>query len=92
MQRDGQLSITKDCAEGTSDDIVIALSADGSECETRARLDGFLRDASGELIIGPGQEIDLAVGLEASGRAHGNGRWSADSTVAIRGYRVDPGP
>ncbi len=92
VQQDGELSITKDYQEGTSEDITIAVSLDGTECEMRASLDGFLRDASGKPIIGLGQRIDLAVGVEAAGRVHGNASWGADSTVAIRGYSISARP
>jgi hypothetical protein len=89
IRRSGEISITEDFKEGTSDDIVIALSPDGSECEMRAALSGFLRDKAGKPIIAPGQRIDLAAGVEASGQARGNSKWGADSTVAIRGYTID---
>jgi hypothetical protein len=84
----GQARITKDLAEGTSDDIEIAFSPDGSECEMRAALSGFLQNKDGKPIVAPGQRIDLAAGVETSGRIRGNTRWSADSTAPIRGYLV----
>ncbi|UCH35209.1 MAG: hypothetical protein JSV65_02330 [Armatimonadota bacterium] len=90
VRRAGKRHITADYTEGTSEDIIIALSPDGSECEMRAELAGFLHDSSGKLIIGPGQRIDLAVGVEASGAVQGNERWGADSTAPIYGYRVAP--
>jgi hypothetical protein len=88
VRQGDEIKITEDFTEGTSDDIVIAISADGSECEMRAALSGFLRDKSGKPIIAAGQRIDLAVGVEASGQTHGNRRWGADSTAVIRGYLV----
>jgi hypothetical protein len=88
IRRGGQVSITEDLKEGTSDEISVALSPDGSECEMRAAMSGFLRDSSGKPIIAPGQRIDLAAGVEASVQAHGNAKWGADSTVAIRGYSI----
>jgi hypothetical protein len=89
IRRGGEITITEDSKDGTSDDIAIALSPDGSECEMRAALSGFLRDRAGKPIIAPGQRIDLAAGVEASGQARGNSKWGADSTVAIRGYSID---
>jgi hypothetical protein len=85
----GQRKITEDFTEGTSDDITFALSPDGAECEMRAELAGFLVDPAGQPIIAPGQSIDLAAGVEASGGAHGNTKWGADSTAIIRGYRIE---
>jgi hypothetical protein len=87
-RRAGQTSITKDLAEGMSDDITIALSPDGSECEMRAAMSGFLQNAAGKPIIAPGQRIDLAAGVEASGLIRGNSKWGADSTAIIRGYSI----
>jgi hypothetical protein len=88
IRRDGQISITKDLSEGTSDDITVALSPDGSECEMRALMSGFLAKANGEPIIAAGQRIDLAAGVEASGQARGNSKWGADSTAILRGYSI----
>ena len=88
IRRSGEISITEDFTEGTSDDIVIALSPDGSECEMRVALSGFLRDKQGNPLIAPGQSIDLAAGVEASGQAAGNTAWGADSTAVVYGYKV----
>ena len=88
IRRSGEISITEDFTEGTSDDIVMALSPDGSECEMRAALSGFLRDKQGNPVIAPGQRIDLAAGVEASGQAAGNTAWGADSTAVVYGYEV----
>jgi hypothetical protein len=88
INRAGRISITEDFKEGTSDDIQIALSPDGSECEMRASLSGFLRDANGKPTIAPGQRIDLAAGVEASGQIHGHRKWGADSTAIVRDYEI----
>ena len=91
VKRDGKLQITADFTEGTSDDIVMALSPDGSECEMSVELTGFLHDQSGKQIIAPGQSIDLAVGAEASCGPWGNSdEWGADSTAPIYGYYIAP--
>ena len=90
VKRGGKLQTTGDYVEGTSEDIVMALSPDGSECEMRVELEGFLRDMSGKQVIAPGQRIDLAVGAEASCGAWGSDEWGADSTAAIQGYYVAP--
>jgi hypothetical protein len=93
VKRNGKLQTTGDYTEGTSDDIVMALSPDGSECEMSVELAGFLRDQSGKQIIAPGQSIDLAAGAEASRGAWGNrGEWGADSTAPIYGYYIAPSP
>jgi hypothetical protein len=88
VRRGDKISITEDLSEGTSDDIVIALSPDGGECEMRAELSGFLAKANGEPIIAAGQRIDLAAGVEASGQIRGNSKWSADSTAILRAYTI----
>jgi hypothetical protein len=88
IRRAGVISITEDFTEGTSDDITIALSPDGSECEMRAALSGFLRDAQGKPVIAARQSIDLAAGVEASGGAAGNTAWGADSTAVVYGYEI----
>jgi hypothetical protein len=88
VRKSGKVALTGDLREGTTDDIHIALSADGSECEMRVALEGFLQDQQGQPIISPGQRIDLAVGVEASGQARGNERWSADNSAVIRSYQV----
>jgi hypothetical protein len=88
IRRGGRISITKDLSEGTSDDITIALSPDGSECEMRALMSGFLVQGNGEPIIAAGRSIDLAAGVEASGRIRGNTKWGADSTAILRGYSI----
>lgn len=88
VRRAGEIAITEDFTEGTSEDIVIALSPDGSECEMRAPLAGFLRDNQGKPLIAPGQRIDLAAGVEASGEAAGNSAWGADSTAIVYGFQV----
>jgi hypothetical protein len=88
IRRGGQISITEDLSEGTSDDITIALSPDGSECEMRALMSGFLAKANGEPVIAAGQRIDLAAGVEASGQVRGNSKWGADSTAILRGYSI----
>jgi hypothetical protein len=88
IRQGGRQKITKDFAQGTSDEIVIAVSPDGSECEMRTALDGFLQNEQGEPIVAVGQRIDLALGVEASGEIHGNTKWGADSTSPIRGYEI----
>jgi hypothetical protein len=88
INRAGKISITEDFKEGTSDDIQIALSPDGSECEMRVAMSGFLKDSNGKPTIASGQRIDLAAGVEASGQIRGNSKWSADSTAVIRGYQI----
>ena len=88
IRRRGEISITEDFAEGTSEDISIAISPDGSECEMRAAMTGFLRDSNDQPVIAAGQSIDLAVGVEASGQQAGNSKWGADSTVVLHGYTI----
>jgi hypothetical protein len=52
---------------------------------------GFLKDPGGRPTVALGQTIDLAAGMECDSKAYpGKKRWAADSTSAIRGYRLIP--
>ena len=88
VKRKGKRFITHDYTEGTSEDIVIALSPDGSEVEVKVELAGFLRDESGKMLMSPGNKFDIAVGAEASSDFYGSNRWGADSSPIIYGYQL----
>ncbi len=88
VNRQGKRLITHDYTEGTSEDIVIALSPDGSEVEMRVELAGFLTDQHGNMIMPPGNRIDIAVGAEAASDYYGSDRWGADSSPIIYGYEL----
>ncbi|MDZ4783138.1 MAG: hypothetical protein SGJ19_23070 [Planctomycetia bacterium] len=87
--REGAPQITEDLKLGTSDTIHLAVSLDGSEVEIASKFSGFLKDATGRPIVGPGQTIDLAAGMECDSKLFpGKTQWAADNTVPIRGYRM----
>ncbi|MBX7165013.1 MAG: hypothetical protein K1X74_01570 [Pirellulales bacterium] len=87
--RDGRTEITEDLKLGTSDTIRLAVSPDGREVEIASEWKGFLKDADGRPILGPGQTIDLAAGMESdSQHLPGKTRWGADSTRAIRAHSL----
>jgi len=90
VRRGGKLQITEDYTEGTSEDIVMALSPDGSEVEVAAEFSGFLRDQDGRPIMSLGQTLNCAVGCEATTEVHGppQAGWSADSSPVLYGYRL----
>jgi hypothetical protein len=88
VNRQGKRMITHDYTEGTSEDIVIALSPDGSEVEMRVELAGFLSDRHGNRILSQGNKIDIAVGAEAASDFYGSDRWGADSSPIIYGYEL----
>jgi hypothetical protein len=91
IYRNGVTKITEDLQLGTSDTIRVAISPDGSEVEVASTLTGFLKDSAGQPTLKLGQTIDLAAGMECDSKAYlGKTRWAADSTMAIRGYRLDP--
>lgn len=91
VYRNGRTEITEDLKLGTSDTIRLAVSPDGSEVEVVSALKGFLKNAQGQPTLGLGQSIDLAAGMECSGRKSArDSRWAADSTPAIRGYTLRP--
>jgi hypothetical protein len=91
IYRDGVAQITEDLMPGTSDTIRLAVSPDGSEVEIVSTFTGFLKDTEGRPIVGTGQTIDLAAGMESDSKAYvGKSKWGADSTRAIRGYQLRP--
>jgi len=84
----GNRTITHDYTEGSSEDIHIALSPDGSELEMRVELIGFLINTNGEPILQKGQTIHIAVGAEASSDYYNANKWGADSSPVIYGYKI----
>ena len=88
VNRNGSRYITHDYTEGTSEDIIIALSPDGSEVEVRVELAGFLKDTSGNMLMYRGKKIDIAVGVEGSSNYYGSSDWGADSSPVIFGYII----
>jgi hypothetical protein len=89
IYRDGVTEITEDLKLGTSDTIRLAVSPDGSEVEVVSSLAGFLKDPQGKPTLSLGQSIDVAAGMECDSKAYpGKSRWAADSTIAIRGYKL----
>lgn len=91
IYRDGVTEITEDLKLGTSDTIRVAISPDGSEVEIASTFTGFLKDRDGKPILGIGQTIDLAAGMECDSKNYpGKTRWAADSTPPIRGYHLRP--
>ena len=73
---------------GTSEDIIIALSPDGTEVEVKAELAGFLKDISGTMLLYKGKIIHIAVGTEGSSDHYGTDTWGADSSPVIYGYEI----
>ncbi|MCB0730225.1 MAG: hypothetical protein KDC88_04250 [Ignavibacteriae bacterium] len=88
VNRDGKRYITHDYTEGTSEDIIIALSADASEVEMKVELKGFLKDVNGNPILSKGSIIDIAVGVEASSDYYNSDDWGADSSPVLYGYKI----
>ena len=88
VHHSGSRHITHDYTEGTSEDIIIALSPDGSEVEVKVELTGFLKDKSGKPLVQLGQEIDIAIGVEGSSNHYGSDNWGADSSPVIYGYKI----
>lgn len=88
VKKGDKRAITHDYTKGTSDDIVIALSADASEMELKVELAGFLQDVSGRKLMQLGQQIDIAVGAEASSNFYGSKWWGADSSPTVYGYTL----
>jgi hypothetical protein len=90
--RNGITEITEDLKRGTSDTIRLAVSPDGHEVEIASTFTGFLKDSKGRPIVQLGQTIDIAAGMECDSKAYpGKTNWAADNTIAIHGYRLNPG-
>lgn len=88
VNREDSRFITHDYTEGTSEDIIVALSPDGSEVEVKVELEGFLKDSEGKKLMYPGRIIDIALGVEASSDHYGSGDWGADSSPVVYGYKL----
>jgi len=88
VNREGSRFITHDYTKGTSEDIIIALSPDGSEMEMRVEFEGFLKDESGKQLMDRGTVINFAIGVEAASDYYGSDDWGADSTPVIYGYKI----
>jgi len=88
VNRKGTRHLTEDYTEGTSEDIIIALSPDGSEVEVRVEMAGFLRDSNGNSLIFKGKKIDIAVGVEGSSNYYNAKDWGADSSGVIYNYLI----
>ena len=88
VNREKSRFITHDYTEGTSEDIIVVLSPDGSKVEVKVELDGFLKDRSGNLLMYRGKKIDIALGVEGSSDHYGSDNWGADSSPVIYGYEI----
>ena len=88
VNRKGTRFITHDYTEGTSEDIIVALSPDASQVEVKVELAGFLKDKSGNPLMQLGQKIDIAIGVEGSSDHYGSNNWGADSSPVIYGYEL----
>ena len=88
VHRENSRFTTEDYTEGTSEDIIISLSPDGSEVEVKVELAGFLKDKTGKMLVQRGQKIDIAVGVEGSSKYYGSSTWGADSSAVVYGYLI----
>ena len=87
VNREGSRFITHDRTQGTSEDIIMALSPDGSEMEMRVEFSGFLQDESGSPLMELGTSINVCIGAEAASDRYGSDDWGADSSPVIYGYQ-----
>ncbi|NQU52921.1 MAG: hypothetical protein HQ522_10330 [Bacteroidetes bacterium] len=88
VNRGGSRFATHDYTPGTSEDIIVALSPDGSEVEVKTLLSGFLKDKSGTDLMYVGKKINIALGVEGSSDHYGSGEWGADSSPVIYNYLI----
>jgi len=70
--------------------IRIALSPDGHQAEMVAPFRGFMRDTSGNLIVGLRKTLNISISLEASGELAPGGQWASDTGDPIAGYYLSP--
>ena len=88
VNRKGSRFITHDVTEGTSEDIIIAMSPDGSEVEVKVELAGFLKDKSGTDLMYRGKKVNIAIGVEGASGYYGSDAWGADSSPVIYDYLI----
>jgi hypothetical protein len=88
VHRENSRFTTEDYTEGTSEDIIISLSPDGSEVEVRVEMIGFLKDKNGNSLMHVGKKIDIAAGVEGSSDLYNSSDWGADSSPIIYGYLI----
>ena len=88
VHRENSRFTTEDYTEGTSEDIIISLSPDGSEVEVRVEMVGFLKDINDNSLIQVGNKIDIAAGVEGSSDNYDSDDWGADSSPIIYGYLI----
>jgi len=89
VHRENSRFTTEDYTEGTSEDIIISLSPDGSEVEVKVEMVGFLKDINGNSLMHVGKKIDIAAGVEGSSDHYGSDDWGADSSSIIYGYLIE---
>jgi len=89
VHRENSRFTTEDYTEGTSEDIIISLSPDGSEVEVKVEMVGFLKDINGNSLMYVGKKIDIAAGVEGSSDHYGSDDWGADSSSIIYGYLIE---
>ena len=70
--------------------IRIALSADRRQAEMVAPFRGFMRDLSGDPIVGLRKILNISFSLEASGELAPGGEWASDTGNPIMGYYLSP--
>ncbi len=88
VHRENSRFTTEDYTEGTSEDIIISLSPDGSEVEVKVEMAGFLKDINGNSLMHVGKKIDIAAGVEGSSDHYNTSDWGADSSPIIYGYLI----
>ena len=88
VHRENSRFTTEDYTEGTSEDIIISLSPDGSEVEVKVEMAGFLKDINGNSLMHVGKTIDIAAGVEGSSDHYNSSDWGADSSPIIYGYLI----
>lgn len=88
VNRENSRFTTHDYTSGTSEDILVALSPDGSEVEVKALLSGFLKEKSGKDLMYVGKKINIALGVEGSSDHLGADEWGADSSPVIYNYLI----
>ena len=87
---DDTLTLVRDKGPTIPGIVRYALSEDGHELEVKFPFKGFLKDQSGQPIIGLGRTIDVSFSLESSGELAPSRGFASDTGEPIERYVLTP--
>ncbi len=89
---DDSLTLVRDKGPSVAGIVQFALSEDGRELEVKFPFKGFLKDKTGQPIIGLGRTIDVSFSLESSGELAPSRGFASDTGAPIEKYVLTPVP